>query len=294
MSEPTDRPTAAEADAAQQELVPPPVSTVEVHDAQAVPVQEKAERPAVELQVNGDEPHVTVEEEQPLYSPQGPIPSFEYVQTFVSQKYGYPLEQINGQRHCGPDPKWDGEPPSHGTEIFVGKIPRDCFEDKLMPVFMDAGHVYEMRLLMDYNGMNRGYAYVVYPTKADAETAIAKLDNYPILPGRFLGVCASVDNCRLFVGCIPKKATTEDVYTEMSRLTDGVKSVILYANVHDKTKNRGFAFVQYDSHRAAAIARRKMQRNKHTMWSNNNPLHVDWAEPEISVPEDIMSKVGLL
>ena len=34
--------------------------------------------------------------------------------------------------------------------------------------------------------------------------AVAEMNNYEIRRGRFLGVCMSVDNCRLFVGGIPK------------------------------------------------------------------------------------------
>ena len=53
--------------------------------------------------------------------------------------------------------------------------------------------------------------------------------------------------------------------TELSQLslfqiTDGVQNVIVYPSANDKSKNRGFAFVEYDSHRSAAMARRKLLR----------------------------------
>lgn len=41
-------------------------------------------------------------------------------------------------------------------------------------------------------------------------------------------------------------------------MTDGVVDVIMYPSSTDKTKNRGFAFVEYKSHKAAAMARRKL------------------------------------
>ena len=34
----------------------------------------------------------------------------------------------------GPPPGWEGPPPGKGCEIFVGKVPRDCYEDELVPV----------------------------------------------------------------------------------------------------------------------------------------------------------------
>lgn len=44
----------------------------------------------------------------------------------------------------------------------------------------------------------------------------------------------------------------------MKKVTDGVVEVIVYPSAADKSKNRGFAFVEYESHRAAAMARRKL------------------------------------
>lgn len=40
--------------------------------------------------------------------------------------------------------------------------------------------------------------------------------------------------------------------------------VIVYPSATDKTKNRGFAFVEYESHKAAAMARRKLIPGIHT------------------------------
>lgn len=81
--------------------------------------------------------------------------------------------------------------------------------------------------------------------------------------GRLLGVCASVDNCRLFVGGIPKTKKREEILSEMKKVTEGVMDVIVYPSAADKSKNRGFAFVEYESHRAAAMARRKLLPGRH-------------------------------
>lgn len=145
--------------------------------------------------------------------------------------------------------------------------------------------------MMDFNGNNRGYAFVTFCTKQEAKTAMKQLNNYEIRlvlivltrcsfssyrrsggniseqlseillsfrTGRLLGVCASVDNCRLFVGGIPKTKKREEILSEMKKVTDGVMDVIVYPSAADKSKNRGFAFVEYESHRAAAMARRKL------------------------------------
>ncbi|XP_053556201.1 probable RNA-binding protein 46 [Bombina bombina] len=177
----------------------------------------------------------------------------------LMEKTGYSMVQENGQRKFGgPPPGWEGPPPPRGCEVFVGKIPRDMYEDELVPVFERAGNIYEFRLMMEFSGENRGYAFVMYTSKEEAILAIRMLNNYEIRPGKLIGVCVSLDNCRLFIGSIPKEKKKEEILHEMKKVTEGVINVIVYPSATDKTKNRGFAFVEYESHRAAAMARRRL------------------------------------
>lgn len=202
----------------------------------------------------------------------------------------YTYVQENGQRRYGPPPNWQCEAPPRGCEVFIGKIPRDCFEDELIPVFEQIGPIYMFRLMMELNGINRGFGFCVYTNREDTKRAVQELNNYEIRKGKTIGVCLSVDNCRLFVGGIPKNKTREEILSEMKRVTDGVKDVISYPSVTDKTKNRGFAFIEYGSHKAAAMARRKLLPGHIHLWGHQ--IAVDWAEPEREVNEDIMSKVS--
>ncbi|XP_060634432.2 RNA-binding protein 47 isoform X2 [Anolis sagrei] len=211
----------------------------------------------------------------------------------LMERTGYNLVQENGQRkYGGPPPGWEGLHPPRGCEVFVGKIPRDVYEDELVPVFETAGRIYEMRLMMDFDGKNRGYAFVMFTQKYEAKRAVKELNNYEIRPGRLLGVCCSVDNCRLFIGGIPKMKKREEILEEISKVTEGVLDVIVYASAADKMKNRGFAFVEYESHRAAAMARRKLMPGRIQLWGHQ--IAVDWAEPEIDVDEDVMETVKIL
>lgn len=205
---------------------------------------------------------------------------------------GYKMLQENGQRRFGPPRDRDHVAPPKGCEVFVGRIPRDCFEDELFPVFERTGTVFEMRLMMDFSGSNRGYAFVMYTTREGARRAVQELDNYEIRRGKHIGVCMSVDNCRLFVGGIPKTRTREEILAEMRRLTDGVVDVIVYPATHDRMKNRGFAFVEYATHRDAAMARRKLIPGRIQFFGQS--IAVDWAEPERNVEDDVMSTVRVL
>ncbi|XP_047221049.1 RNA-binding protein 47 isoform X5 [Girardinichthys multiradiatus] len=210
----------------------------------------------------------------------------------LMERTGYSMVQENGQRKYGPPPGWSGPAPPRGCEIFVGKIPRDVYEDELVPVFESVGRIYEMRLMMDFDGKNRGYAFVMYTEKHEAKRAVRELNNFEVRPGRLLGVCSSVDNCRLFIGGIPKTKKREEILEEVSKVTEGVLDVIVYASAADKMKNRGFAFVEYESHRAAAMARRKLMPGRIQLWGHQ--IAVDWAEPEIDVDEDVMETVKIL
>ncbi|RXG54938.1 putative RNA-binding protein 46 [Armadillidium vulgare] len=184
--------------------------------------------------------------------------------------------------------------PPKGSEIFVGRIPRDLFEDELIPVLQKAGTLYEVRLMMESSGLlNRGFAYVKYKTKEEADIAVKILNNYEIRDHQFLGVMKSVDNNRLFVGGIPKNKKQDDLLEEMRRLTEDVIDVILYADITDKTKNRGFAFVEYISHTSAYAARQKLLKNPPLLWGTTT-VKVDWAEPEREVDEETMKKVRIL
>uniref|UniRef100_V5H892 Putative heteroproteinous nuclear ribonucleoprotein r rrm superfamily n=1 Tax=Ixodes ricinus TaxID=34613 RepID=V5H892_IXORI len=229
---------------------------------------------------------------QPVVPSGGPL-SKEAEIVALLNRTGFPMIQDNGQRRYGPPPDWHGDPPQRGCEVFIGKLPRDFFEDELVPLLETVGPIYELRLMMDFAGSNRGYAFATYTNREDARRAVRELDEKEIRRGKRIGVCKSTDNCRLFVGGIPRTKTREDVLSEMSRVTEGVVNVILYTSVMDKTRNRGFAFVEYTDHKTAAVARRKMIPGKMKLW-NGHDVAVDWAEPEPQVDEDTMSKVMVL
>ena len=136
----------------------------------------------------------------------------------LMQRTGYPIVQLGRLRRYGPPPDWAGQSPPRGTEVFVGKIPRDCFEDELVPVLEQAGKIYELRLMADFNGFNRGYAFVVYSTPVEAKKCVKLFNNYEIRKGRLLHVSMSIDNCRLFIGGIPNRVVKDDILKEFEKV----------------------------------------------------------------------------
>ena len=64
--------------------------------------------------------------------------------------------------------------------------------------------------MMDqHTGLNRGYAFVVYSSVNESKECVKTLNNAEVRLGRTLGVCMSVDNCRLFIGGIPKRVSVQ-------------------------------------------------------------------------------------
>ncbi|XP_023241425.1 heterogeneous nuclear ribonucleoprotein Q [Centruroides vittatus] len=212
----------------------------------------------------------------------------------ILERTGYTLDVTTGQRkYGGPPPDWEGSPPSSGCEIFVGKIPKDMFEDELIPLFEKCGKIWDLRLMMDpLTGQNRGYAFITYCERQGAQAATRQLDNYEIKKGKTLKVNVSVPNLRLFVGNIPKSKSKEEIFEEFGKLTAGLTEVIIYSSPDDRKKNRGFCFLEYESHKAASLAKRRLGTGRIKVWGCD--IIVDWADPQEEPDSETMSKVKVL
>lgn len=61
-------------------------------------------------------------------------------------------------------------------QVFIGKIPKDVFEDELIPLVEDCGKVWDLRLMMDpLSGFSRGYAFCTFVDKEGAKAAVEKV-----------------------------------------------------------------------------------------------------------------------
>ncbi|XP_055924036.1 heterogeneous nuclear ribonucleoprotein R isoform X9 [Eupeodes corollae] len=212
----------------------------------------------------------------------------------ILERSGYTLDVTTGQRkYGGPPPNWDGPTPGNGCEVFCGKIPKDMFEDELIPLFENCGTIWDLRLMMDpMTGTNRGYAFVTFTSRDAAINAVRQLDNHEIKPGKCLKINISVPNLRLFVGNIPKSKGKEEILEEFGKLTAGLVEVIIYSSPDDKKKNRGFCFLEYESHKAASLAKRRLGTGRIKVWGCD--IIVDWADPQEEPDEQTMSKVKVL
>jgi len=61
-------------------------------------------------------------------------------------------------------------------QIYCGKLPKDLFEDSLIPLFENIGSIWDLRLMMDpISGRNRGYCFVTFTEKKAAEEAVKQV-----------------------------------------------------------------------------------------------------------------------
>jgi len=226
-------------------------------------------------------------------------PNEEKVKQLLNRT-GYTLDITTGQRkYGGPPPGWEGPVPGTGekkfcSQVFIGKLPRDMYEDELVPLIEPHGQIYDLRIMVDpFTGLNKGFAFATFTTKEGAQAAVKAMENREVRGGKKLGVCLSQANNRLFVGSIPKSKTKEDIFSEFSSKVEELADVIMYISAEDKTKNRGFAFLEFSSHKDAALARRKLMTGKIKVFGNITPS-VDWADPVTEPDEETMAKVKVL
>lgn len=206
---------------------------------------------------------------------------------------GYPHDIHPGQRRYGP--KTNSSDPPREAEIFIGKIPKDCFEDELVPLLEGCGEIYDIRLMMVPHDpdSNKGFAFVRMTTRDAALECVSKLDKYAIRSGKELGVCISESNCRLFIAGIPKNKSRDEILNEFTTATKGVVDIVFYADPKDLNKNRGFCFVDFDSHGNASNCRKRILSTRLTVWNKSN-LVCDWAIPQDEPDDEVMSKVKTL
>lgn len=72
----------------------------------------------------------------------------------------------------------------------------------------------------------------------------------------------------------------------------GLTEVIIYSSPDDKKKNRGFCFLEYESHKSASLAKRRLGTGRMKVWGCD--IIVDWADPQEEPDEQTMSKVRKL
>ncbi|XP_062202161.1 polyadenylate-binding protein 7-like isoform X2 [Phragmites australis] len=183
---------------------------------------------------------------------------------------------------------------SRGTEVFVGGLPRSATEGTLREVFSPCGEIVDLRIMKDQNGMSKGYGFVRFAKREYAN--IAKRQKNGIeLQGKRLAVDLSLDQDTLFFGNLCKEWSLEEFEDLIHKTFKDVVSVDLPMALNPSSsskrhQNRGFAFVRFSSHAAAARVVRIGSRTDFLLGGILHPA-INWAEKESHVDADEMAKI---
>mmetsp|Transcript_27935 Transcript_27935/g.49937 ORF Transcript_27935/g.49937 Transcript_27935/m.49937 type:complete len:465 (-) Transcript_27935:646-2040(-) len=196
------------------------------------------------------------------------------------------IEQTGGEApEAAPGPGAPPDPltlPPHGTEVFLGGIPKAATDEDVKKFCETVGTLHSLRVVKDPNSAdaNKGFAFAVYHTKETAQDAIQQL-NGKVLEG-FPGwkpvrvVISSVKN-RLFLGNVPKDMSKEDIHAALSTAAPGLEDVEVLPTKVAGDLNRGWCFVTYYNHQAAEVARKALLPPGFMLRTSG--LTVTWMEP---------------
>ncbi|NXX85835.1 DND1 protein, partial [Urocolius indicus] len=216
---------------------------------------------------------------------------------------GIDLVQVNGQRRYGGPPAgerrglwgglwggspgvhraagcptgWVGDPPPPGTEVFIGKLPQDVYEDALIPLFQSVGKLYEFRLMMTFSGLNRGFAYAKYGSRRGARDAVASLNNFEVREGCAIVVRRSTEKRELSVDGLWAWLRPRELETVLRRATPGVLRLALHASPGHRRAQ--LAVVTYSSHQAAAMAKKTLMEGNTQL--GGAEMTVEWLNPSL-------------
>ena len=178
--------------------------------------------------------------------------------TFIAEDYredGRPREYFRFEGQGGSSDRRQKANP--GCKLFVGGLPKEVGTEELRELFAKFGDMTDCFVPSDDAGQNRGFGFVTYSEKSEAEAAAKAMDGQKI-NGRRIGVRdADSDNkkkrdkpsgpagTKFYVGNLPFKVT-DDALKEIFAKQGKVLDVNIITDNAGKAK--GFAFITLEKH----------------------------------------------
>ncbi|XP_078442240.1 RNA-binding (RRM/RBD/RNP motifs) family protein [Wolffia australiana] len=179
--------------------------------------------------------------------------------------------------------------PPHGSEVFIGGIPRDATEENLRELCEPFGEIFEVRLMKEKDKReNKGYAFITFLSKDSAQRAAEEIQDKEY-KGKTLRCSQSQSKHRLFIGNIPKSMSEEEIKKVLDESGPGVENIEFLKDPSNPTRNRGFIFVEYYNHACADYSRKKMSAASFKL-EGTKPT-VSWADPKNSSDSSASSQV---
>ncbi|XP_076928922.1 heterogeneous nuclear ribonucleoprotein Q-like isoform X1 [Bidens hawaiensis] len=182
--------------------------------------------------------------------------------------------------------------PPHGSEVFIGGLPRDVAEEDLSELCEPFGDVVEVRLVRNRDtNESKGFAFVAFKSKDVAQKAIEELHDKDF-KGRTLRCSLSESKYRLFIGNVPKTLTEDEFRKIIEETGPGSEVIELIKDPQNPSRNRGFAFVEYYNNACADYSRLKLSSPNFKL-DGNTPT-VTWADPKITPDHSASAQVKAL
>jgi len=151
--------------------------------------------------------------------------------------------------------------------VFVKNLPADYKSKELYELFAPYGKIFSCKVKYNTAGTCKGYGYVQFETKEAADKAIAEANGKDV-KGTKIEVCAfkarearssSINMYNnLFVKCIPKKFTSEQLKGLFAQYGEIISAVVIKQN-NETPENKGFGFVCFKKFEDAKVAEEKLK-----------------------------------
>lgn len=165
------------------------------------------------------------------------------------------------------------EPPNKTLEIFIKNIPKDMSKQELFTNFERFGEIYQFRLLIDYDGLNRGFAYLIYFVEKSALECLDCMGYFIIKPGVILDVEKSEERSNLLALGIPSQLSDEIIVCGFQQLFVNINNVLV-----QRRGNETVAILSFPNHAAALNAKRWSGVGSINLW--NRQIKILWAKEE--------------
>lgn len=168
--------------------------------------------------------------------------------------------------------------PTDKIEIFVRNLPRDCFEDEILPHFERFGPIYKFRLLIDYDNLTRGYGYLIFYLEKSALIALDLMGYYIIRKDIIMDVEKSFEKSCLLAMNIPSNHTDEAIKQQFLKIFKQITSITInrHNELNMKENNTCKALLEFPNHKDALTAKQYGSKGTLNLWGKS--VKILWFE----------------
>ncbi|EFJ23463.1 hypothetical protein SELMODRAFT_442777 [Selaginella moellendorffii] len=170
------------------------------------------------------------------------------------------------------------------VKLFVGQIPKHLTQEELLPIFEEAGAVFDINIIKDKSTkQSRGCCFLTYSSRSEADNAIDLFHNKKTIspmnsPMQVKYADGELERLehKLFIGMLPKSVTeaeVRDVFSEYGNIKE------LQVIKGSQQTAKACAFLKYETREEAAGAVEALN-GIYRMEGASSALVVKWADTE--------------